>query len=98
MVNDVKRSSDESPIARATSVRASTRRPLRKRVLRIAGVLVGVLIVLLVVNVRTDLSLAELTPKYGGGASKFVSIEGVDLHYRDEGQGPPLVLVHGSSS
>jgi pimeloyl-ACP methyl ester carboxylesterase len=27
--------------------------------------------------------------------SKFVELNGVELHYRDEGQGPVLVLIHG---
>ena len=85
---------DPSPI----EPESSTRGPLRKRALRIAGALVGALIVLLLANVRTDLPLAELTPKYAGSASHFVKIDGVDIHYRDEGQGPPLVLLHGSSS
>jgi pimeloyl-ACP methyl ester carboxylesterase len=75
-----------------------TRRPRWKRALRIAGAVVGVVIVLLLANVRTDVPLAELTPKYANGASHFVKIDGVDIHYRDEGQGPPLVLLHGSSS
>jgi pimeloyl-ACP methyl ester carboxylesterase len=48
--------------------------------------------------VRTDIPHAELLPRYGGGASRFVGVEGVTVHYRDEGSGPPLVLVHGTSS
>ncbi len=76
----------------------SKRRPLRSRAARIALVLLGALVVLLLVNVRADLPLDELLPKYAGGASRFTKIDGVDVHYRDEGQGPPLVLVHGSSS
>lgn len=45
-----------------------------------------------------DLSLAELIPKYGSGASVFADVEGARLHYRDEGSGPPLLLIHGTSS
>ncbi len=27
--------------------------------------------------------------------SKFVSIDGIDVHYRDEGQGPVILMLHG---
>ena len=34
--------------------------------------------------------------KYGGPPSQFVNVDGVDLHVRDEGSGPVVVLLHGS--
>jgi pimeloyl-ACP methyl ester carboxylesterase len=82
----------------ASELETSKRRPVRMRVSRIVLALLGALVVLLLVNVRTDLPLDELKPKYAGGASRFTKIDGLDIHYRDEGQGPPLVLIHGSSS
>lgn len=39
---------------------------------------------------------AEALARYGGPPSQFVEIDGTRLHYRDEGQGPILVLLHGS--
>jgi pimeloyl-ACP methyl ester carboxylesterase len=39
---------------------------------------------------------AEALARYGAAPSKFVEIDGTRLHYRDEGQGPVLVLLHGS--
>lgn len=33
---------------------------------------------------------------YGGPPSQFLAIDGVVMHYRDEGEGPTLVLLHGS--
>lgn len=33
---------------------------------------------------------------YGGPPSQFVDIDGATMHFRDEGEGPPLVLLHGS--
>jgi pimeloyl-ACP methyl ester carboxylesterase len=76
----------------------STPRPKRPRARRVAlGVLAAVVLLLLSL-VRTDIPAAELVAKYGGGASRFATVDGVSVHYRDEGQGPPLVLVHGTSS
>lgn len=77
---------------------SSTRGPLWKRVSRGLGVLLGVLALLLAVNVRTDISVEDLRAKYAGEASRFVDIDGVLVHYRDEGTGAPLVLIHGTSS
>ncbi len=39
--------------------------------------------------------LEELKSKYANEHSKFVTIEGTTIHYRDEGKGPALVLLHG---
>jgi pimeloyl-ACP methyl ester carboxylesterase len=44
------------------------------------------------------LTLAELRAKYADRASRYAEIEGVEVHYKDEGRGPVLLLVHGSSS
>jgi len=37
---------------------------------------------------------ASLKAKYTNEFSRFVEIDGVPIHYRDEGEGPVLVLVH----
>ncbi|MGF1532101.1 MAG: alpha/beta fold hydrolase [Bernardetiaceae bacterium] len=39
-----------------------------------------------------------LFKKYGGGASRFMIIRDAMFHYRDEGKGMPLVLIHGAFS
>jgi pimeloyl-ACP methyl ester carboxylesterase len=43
-----------------------------------------------------DADPAEALARYGGAPSQFVEIDGTRLHYRDEGRGPVLVLLHGS--
>ena len=43
-----------------------------------------------------QISLEDLRKKYANEASRFVTIDGVDIHYRDEGQGPVVVLLHAS--
>jgi len=42
------------------------------------------------------LHLSDAKAKYAGTASKFANIDGVDIHYRDEGSGPALLLLHGT--
>ncbi|MBL8628229.1 MAG: alpha/beta hydrolase [Rhodospirillaceae bacterium] len=43
-----------------------------------------------------DTDPAEAMARYGGSPSQFVVIDGTRVHYRDEGAGPVLVLMHGS--
>ena len=52
-----------------------------------------------VVAVRAGLFAADpvaAEARYGGPPSKFMLVDGTRLHYRDEGQGPVLVMLHGS--
>ncbi len=42
------------------------------------------------------ITLPELEAKYATPASRFVEVEGVRVHYVDEGTGPALLLFHGS--
>lgn len=45
-----------------------------------------------------DVPVSALLPVYGGSASRFIDVDGLRVHYRDEGTGPPLVLLHGTAS
>jgi len=69
-----------------------------RRVLRVCFGIVLLLVVLLASGYRRDVPVSELLPRYGVGASRFVELEGMRVHYRDEGSGPPLLLIHGTSS
>ncbi|MDH4255246.1 MAG: alpha/beta hydrolase, partial [Gammaproteobacteria bacterium] len=73
--------------------------PTRKAVSRwiVTGLALGVAIVF-VAGYTDDIPLAELTRKYATPGSRFVDVLGMRVHYRDEGDGPPLVLLHGTSS
>jgi pimeloyl-ACP methyl ester carboxylesterase len=42
----------------------------------------------------TDLDAVRA--KHAGPPARFITIDGVELHVRDEGQGPAVVLLHGS--
>jgi pimeloyl-ACP methyl ester carboxylesterase len=52
-------------------------------------------------NWRNDLPLSELKQKYTNSESEFVEIDGMQVHYRDEGNtldSIPLVLIHGTGA
>lgn len=40
--------------------------------------------------------MEELLEKYTNEFSDFIEVQGVKIHFRDEGEGYPLVLVHGT--
>lgn len=76
----------------------SASHPRGRRIGRIALAVAGLLVVLLGSGFRRDLPVDELVPRYGAEPSRFVEVEGVRVHYRDQGSGPPLLLIHGTSS
>ena len=45
-----------------------------------------------------DIPVEQLLPLDATGASKFVDVKGLSVHYRDEGTGPPLLLLHGTGA
>ncbi|MDW3192201.1 MAG: alpha/beta hydrolase [Cytophagales bacterium] len=50
---------------------------------------------------KRDIPLDDLKAKYAGAPSQFILIQGMDVHFRDEGNpndSLPLVLLHGTSS
>ncbi len=44
------------------------------------------------------LTLKEIREHFADGQSKYLDVGGVNIHYKDEGSGPPILLVHGSMS
>ncbi len=48
-----------------------------------------------------DIPLEELKTKYAPAPSAFISVKGMDVHFRDEGNSAdsiPIVLLHGTGS
>jgi pimeloyl-ACP methyl ester carboxylesterase len=45
-----------------------------------------------------DIPAAQLEAKYTSAASRFIHIDGVRIHYRDEGSGPAVLLLHANFS
>ena len=58
------------------------------------------LVVLLLIKgaVYSDISVEDLKAEYTNEHSKFIEVDGMQVHYRDEGKGFPIVLIHGTAS
>lgn len=69
-----------------------------KVVLKVLGGLVAlaVVAVLAALWVYRDIPAEKLEAKYAQPPSRFVEIDGVRYHVRQEGQGPDVVLIHAS--
>lgn len=73
---------------------------IRHLVLRGLGVLalLGVSALAVALWAYRDIPAAELEARYAGPDSRFITIDGVRIHYRDEGTGPAVVLLHANFS
>jgi pimeloyl-ACP methyl ester carboxylesterase len=73
------------------------RRPLRF-LFRLLLLLVLAVVIAGAAMVRPDIPVGELLATYATPPSRFLELEGMRVHVRDEGQGPPLVLLHGTGA
>ena len=71
-----------------------------KWLLKVLFGLMLILIVLLLIGayVYRDVPAASVEAKWATSPSRFVVIDGVRIHYRDEGSGPVVVLLHANYS
>ena len=56
------------------------------------------LIVLGKTAISPDKTAEELYPKHAAVPSKFMELDGRTIHYRDEGEGEVIVLIHGTGA
>lgn len=52
----------------------------------------------LVFNYQPDRSVEELKKRWAYPNSQFTEVDGMDVHYRINGTGQPLVLIHGTGA
>lgn len=71
----------------------------KKSIKKYVFLTVLVLLILLIKDaVYVDISVDELKKEYANQNSQFTEIDGMQVHYRDEGTGFPIVLIHGTGS
>lgn len=66
-----------------------------KRILLILGLLLGLAIVGLLTQFKADIPRHEMIARYAQAPSQFLTLDQQEVHYRDEGQGSPILLLHG---
>jgi pimeloyl-ACP methyl ester carboxylesterase len=71
---------------------------MRSVLLAIGLVIVVVLAGAAAALLRFDLPVDQLERQYSGPTSRFLDHDGMRVHYRDEGSGPVLVLLHGTAA
>lgn len=72
------------------------------KILKTTFLLIGVMVILVILLFGyRDIPLATLKAKYAQEPSAFVSVDGMDVHFRDEGESKksiPIILIHGTGS
>ena len=74
---------------------------LLKYLIRVIGVVFLVVLGYGVLNYKSAIPLETLKKKYAPAPSQFMDLDGMQVHYRDEGNqqdSMPIVLIHGTSS
>ena len=65
----------------------------------VAALLIAALLVAGVFSqLRADLPLEVVRARWATGASRFAEVDGMQVHYRDEGSGATILLLHGTSA
>ena len=60
---------------------------------------ISILLLVLIYNVSyADIAVEDLKKTYANEHSQFIDVEGMQVHYRDEGTGFPIVLIHGTAA
>lgn len=72
--------------------------PWTRPFVRALALFLGATVVLVAWLWKSDLPIEELKARWASGASRFADVDGMSVHYRDEGSGPPIVLLHGTGA
>ena len=69
-----------------------------KKLFRVLAFIAIVLILVFYTVQKKSVPLEELKKKYTNSSSKFLEFDGMQVHYRVEGEGKPIVLIHGTGA
>jgi pimeloyl-ACP methyl ester carboxylesterase len=69
-----------------------------KKLLYVILTLVVIIGVALMLLQKDAIPIEKLRSKYANEYSGFINLEGMNVHYRIEGEGQPLVLIHGTGA
>ncbi|CAN5347341.1 alpha/beta hydrolase [soil metagenome] len=69
-----------------------------RKALKFLGYFTLLLLVLILSQLRCNIPVEKLKPIYTNADSKFIEVDNMQVHYRIEGNGPPLVLLHGMAA
>ena len=62
-----------------------------KQIIKVIIIVLFILPVLFILNITNDIPLEEFKKKNSG----FFQVDGTFVHYVDQGDGTPLILLHG---
>mgnify|MGYP000859791803 CR=1 FL=1 len=69
-----------------------------KKFFKILAVIAVVLFIAFFAIQKKSIPIEELKKKYANSNSKFLEFDGMQVHYRVEGEGKPIVLIHGTGA
>ncbi|MCB0507957.1 MAG: alpha/beta hydrolase [Bacteroidetes bacterium] len=69
-----------------------------KKLIKFVVILICLLIVTFFILQKKSIPLETLKERYTTTASQFLELDGMQVHYRIEGKGKPIVLIHGTGS
>ena len=61
-------------------------------------VITAIFFIVIAIYWKNDIDLNELKDKYAYPSSSFISINGINVHYRDVGKGEAILLIHGTGA
>lgn len=71
---------------------------MKNKKLKIFSLVAALVCMLIFVGVTTEIAPQILEKKYANEASKFITIDNNRVHFRDEGTGEVVLLLHGTAS
>ena len=54
--------------------------------------------ILITTNITKDIPLKDLKSEFKNESSRFAEVDGILVHYTDEGEGTPIILLHGTGA